>query len=306
MAQNSNIGWTHHTANFWRGCTKVSLGCKNCYAETWSYRNPRNLGKWGPNGTRVLAAPQLEREISKWNAVAKAAGERHRVFCASLADVFEGEDTCQKAEEYANVEVGRTRLFAAIAANTSLDFLLLTKRPQNILKMVPDEWREAFPHNVWVGTSVENQDEADTRIPELIRVPAPVLFLSCEPLLDEVDVTPYLCDFELGRGSGRYNINWLITGGESGPKARNCRTDDIRALVEQCQAAQVPVFVKQLGAQPRWSEVARDQQFLITLRDRKGEDMSEWPLDLRVQQFPTPKALFYPKANTQVEAVAGA
>ena len=93
MAENSKIQWTHHTFNPWRGCTKVSEGCKHCYAETMSKRNLKVLGQWGPNGTRVVASESMWREPMKWDAAAKAAGERHRVFCASLADVFEGRDT---------------------------------------------------------------------------------------------------------------------------------------------------------------------------------------------------------------------
>lgn len=117
MAENSKIQWTHHTFNPWRGCTKVSEGCKHCYAETMSKRNLKVLGQWGPNGTRVVASESMWREPMKWDAAAKAAGERHRVFCASLADVFEGRDTMPESSWEA-VEAARVRLWAMPSPDT--------------------------------------------------------------------------------------------------------------------------------------------------------------------------------------------
>lgn len=221
MAKNSNIEWTHSTFNPWRGCTKVSEGCKNCYAMTLSERYKGRHGIWGPKGTRVVASDSMWREPLKWDREAEALGERHRVFCCSLADVFEdwkGPMSCgmqdfegshwevtadeqsffvrgyrdlpmHEGSRLATMDDYRLRLWELIEATPMLDWLLLTKRPENIMRMVPKSWREAFPRNVWPGTSVEDQKTANERIPALAICPAAVLFLSCEPLLAGVDLT---------------------------------------------------------------------------------------------------------------------
>lgn len=162
MAENSKIEWCHHTHNPWRGCTRVSQECAKCYAETLSHRNPGTLGVWGPNGTRVFAAEATWREPLKWDRKAKDAGERHRVFCASLADVFEdwgGSVTgsngnrlwwchgslsnsplpsvgMEKGCRWATLDDVRSRLFDLIDETPNLDWLLLTKRPENIDRMM--------------------------------------------------------------------------------------------------------------------------------------------------------------------------
>jgi protein gp37 len=272
MGQNSKIEWTHHTFNPWRGCTKVSEGCQHCYAETMSGRNPGTLGVWGPKGTRVVAAENYWRQPAKWNAEAKAAGERRRVFCASLADVFEGEESMPGASVDA-VEEARARLWEVIEATPWLDWLLLTKRPRNVVHFAPYA-PGAWPYNVWIGTSVENQAAADERIPHLLNVPARVRFLSCEPLLGPVDISRWLiCErckgegqvtevFAAGRNSGwmrrvpcpackgrvwRRDLHWVIVGGESGGKARPMHPQWAHALQEQCQDAGVPFLFKQWG-----------------------------------------------------------
>lgn len=165
MGQDSKIEWTHHTFNPWRGCTKVSDGCKHCYAETMSKRNPSVLGVWGPRGRRVVAAESYWRQPLAWNCDAEQAGERRRVFCASLADVFEGPET-MPAESWPVVEAARARLWRLIEVTPWLDWLLLTKRPVNAAQnsYVPITWWERWPDNVWIGTSVENQAAADERI----------------------------------------------------------------------------------------------------------------------------------------------
>ena len=256
MAENSKIEWTHHTFNPWRGCTKVSAGCANCYAETMSARNPAVLGQWGPRGTRVIAAESYWRQPLKWDRHAAAAGERRRVFCASLADVFEGPETMPESE-WPKVEAARHRLFNLIEQTPNLDWLLLTKRPQNLESMLPwtsehaGEYRERFWHNVWIGTSVENQATADERIPHLLKVPARVRFLSCEPLLGPVDLK--LCSVayhrwrETRESSHDRGIHWIIVGGESGAQARPMHPEWARSLRDQAQAAGVAYFHKQNG-----------------------------------------------------------
>jgi protein gp37 len=260
MGANSKIEWTHHTFNPWRGCTKVSAGCANCYAEATSVRNPKVLGVWGPRGTRVIAAESYWRQPLAWNAAARAAGERHRVFCASLADVFEGDDT-MPAESVRPVRDARARLFNLIDATPFLDWLLVTKRPENIRGMWPGGYMNPPPMgptltrrpNVWLLTSVEDQPSADKRIPELLKCRdlAAVLGLSIEPLLGPVDLTRAkprnVPAWWQGNRNPLSRIDWVIVGGESGHHARPMHPEWPRGLRDQCQAAGVPFFFKQWG-----------------------------------------------------------
>jgi protein gp37 len=199
----------------------------------------------------------------------------------------------------------RLRLFRTIFDTPNLDWLLLTKRPENISRMIADgmnrawgvpqrqspfaQWMEDWlthykvPANVWLGTSVEDQKTAEERIPHLLKVPAAVRFLSVEPLLGPVNLSDWI-----GHG-----IDWVIIGGESGPGARHCNVEWIRDIVNQCRNAGVKVFVKQLGANAReLGEAIGNTGFVanpqLKLRDPKGGDMSEWPEDLRVREVPTP------------------
>lgn len=368
MGSSTKIEWCDKTFNPWRGCQKVSEGCKNCYAETLSGRNPKTLGVWGPNGTRVVASESMWQEPLKWDKAAKAAGERHRVFCASLADVFEDWTGLMSASDGGVLHVCnacgawrtmdemchgptahflltmadvRNRLFRLIDNTPNLDWLVLTKRPENIERMMPPfevtiNYRKRkgsshcepnpFPHqtriieldtvrrNLWLGASIENQATADERIPHLLRVPAAVRFLSVEPLLGPIgrmlgdNLGPAFVGGEVYQG-----IDWVIVGGESGPGARPMKIEWVRDIVRQCKAAGVPVFVKQLGAMPTgdyyedrehfecngydWPDpighvIPRDGQppigsrVVLPVVDRKGGDMSEWPEDLMVREFP--------------------
>lgn len=283
MGENSKIEWTHHTFNPWRGCTKVSAGCANCYADAQAKRNPAVLGVWGPQGARVVASEAMWRQPAKWNADAKAASERRRVFCASMADVF--EDVPESAREA--VEAARKRLWETILRTPNLDWLLLTKRPERIMELVPDGWRATFPPNVWIGTSVENQATADERIPHLLRVPARVRFLSMEPLLGPVDLDtiagsrfgvpgcyspllgewwPALGDADLEyqrRETDLPRIDWVIVGGESGPKARPMHPEWARSLRDQCRRAGVPFFFKQWGEWQEGSAFTEDDRIVL-------------------------------------------
>lgn len=224
MAENSKIEWTDHTFNPWRGCLKVHEGCAHCYAETMSKRNPSTLGIWGSDGKRVVAAESGWDQPLKWNRDARKDGDRRRVFCASLADVFEtwhgpiydthGRQlfTINSDEWFTEPEWPqcrpltlddvRRRLFSLIDATPHLDWLLLTKRPENIQRMWPDYFPGGYlaeaglmnqpgPRpNVWLGTSISLQEHADKQIPELLkcRDMAPVLFLSIEPLLGPINL----------------------------------------------------------------------------------------------------------------------
>lgn len=268
MAENSAISWTDHTFNPWMGCTKVSEACRHCYAER-DMDHRYHKARWGPQGTRTVTSDANWRKPLKWDREANAAGVRKRVFCASLADVFEGPET-MPADAVGTVTAARVRLFALIDATPNLDWLLLTKRPQNIAAMMPPapctrcvggpcdtncpEQNRARP-NVWLGTSVENQAAADERIPHLLAVPAKVRFLSCEPLLGPVSLTdqPWWdhryahAFYKAAYPHARPPIDWVIAGGESGPQARPSHPDWFRSLRDQCVASRVAFHFKQHG-----------------------------------------------------------
>lgn len=216
MGADSKIEWTDNTFNPWWGCTKVSPGCDNCYAEALSRRYKR--AEWGHGKPRLMASESYWRQPLKWSAAAN--GARPRVFCASMADVFDNE----VPEEW------RARLFDLIEATPNIDWLLLTKRIGNVLKQGIGEPRD----NVWLGISVVNQEEADRDIPKLLRVPARVRFISYEPALGPIY-----------RDNWR-GIDWLICGGESGPGARMMQPDWARSIRDQCKAHGVAFFMKQM------------------------------------------------------------
>ena len=246
MGQKTAIEWTDHTFNPWWGCVKVSAACTHCYAETlaarWGF-------KWGANEAPRAFTGKHWNEPIAWNRKAIADGVRRRVFCASMADVFEARDN----EHGATLDALRERLWTLIEATPGLDWQLLTKRPQNIRGMVPPRWLSAWPAHAWVGCTVENQAAADERIPHLLSVPARVRFLSCEPLLGEVSFrwapwAPIHRDRINRHLDGLNGIAWVIAGGESGPKARPTHPDWLRQLRDQCAEAGVAYMFKQFGA----------------------------------------------------------
>ncbi|WP_017758196.1 phage Gp37/Gp68 family protein [Pseudacidovorax intermedius] len=275
MAENSKIEWTDHTFNPWTGCTKVSPACDHCYAEEGSKRAGAKVGKWGPGMPRVRTTPANWAKPIKWDAQAKAEGRRFRVFCASLADVFDNEVD----------PAWRRNLFKLIAETPNLDWLLLTKRVGNALRMVKEiadlprpgshagdllahQWRSGNPpKNVWLGITVCDQKEADRDIPKLLAVPAAKRFLSMEPALGAVDLTkiqwPEKHKVDVLRGgawdlpgwvhkgfvnhSDMNTIDWVIVGGESGHGARPMHPDWARSLRDQCAEAGVPFLFKQWG-----------------------------------------------------------
>ena len=284
MGENTKIEWCTHSVSPWRGCAKISAGCTNCYAEKMSHRNPKVLGMWGEGKDRPLLAENGWKQIHKWNRDAEKAGEIHRIFVNSISDFF---------EDRPDLDAQRVRLLETAKCCPSLVFMLLTKRAHLIASTLSRCGVETLPSNVWIGVSVENQQAADERIPHLTRVPAALRFLSVEPLLG-----PVTLDLD--------GISWAIVGGESGPKARVCDIEWVEAVVSQCKASGVPVFVKQLGARVRCSPYdfghivreleaanhnADDVHFAfkdgVQLDDKKGGDMNEWPAHLRVREIPT-------------------
>lgn len=229
MAKDSKIEWTHHTFNPWWGCERVSAACKNCYAEAWARRLGMDL--WSKGAPRRVMSDSYWRQPLAWNLEARAASRRDRVFCASMADVF---------EKRKDLDVSRQRLWRLIDETPNLDWLLLTKRPEQVGQLVP--WVHVWPNNVWLGTTVETQRWAEKRIPLLLEQPAIVSFLSCEPLLGSMDLTRWL-----KRDHHEPRISWIIVGGESGHRARPMNPDWARALRDQCKAHGVAFHFKQWG-----------------------------------------------------------
>lgn len=332
--KDTKIQWCDDTVNFITGCTKVSEGCANCYAEAQASRFP-TFGKWGPNGTRKLheSAFKLAHRLNRTPFVTDCCGcgaspydevchrcgkviplngvHRRRIFSLSMGDWL---DPMIPVEWLA-------RMLDTIRLCKAVNWLLLTKRPELWLERMTlaigsdllreahgkefNDWMSAWtrgnaPSHVWLGASVENQKRAEERVPALLRIPAALHFLSCEPLLGPLDPTRlYWPDMHGGdkwencleegvtqEAKMRYGIDisrikWVIVGGESGTKARPCDTGWIMSLIAQCNGYGVPCFVKQLGAKPAWGTLPRPEP-----RDRKGGDPAEWPTHLQVREFP--------------------
>ncbi|MGC8541345.1 MAG: DUF5131 family protein [Phycisphaerae bacterium] len=218
MADETIIAWTDHTFNPWWGCVKVSPGCAHCYAEALSKRYGNDV--WGGKADRRFFGAKHWAKPLQWNREAQQAGQIHRVFCASMADVF--EDRADLAPE-------RARLWEVIRETPSLHWQILTKRPENIEKLLPADWPL---QNVWLGTSIESMDYA-WRADALRKIPAAVRFISYEPALGPLD------------GLDLTGIDWVICGGESGNGFRPMDMDWARNMRDKCKAAGVSFFFKQ-------------------------------------------------------------
>jgi protein gp37 len=226
MAENSGIKWTDNTFNPWMGCTKVSPGCTHCYAETFARNRMGKPGLWGANGQRQVTSDENWRKPLRWDRLAGQQGVRTRVFCASLCDVF---------EDHPVAEGTRPRLWDLIRRTLNLDWQLLTKRADRIATCLPADWGDGWP-NVWLGVSVENREHGIPRIAHLRAIPARVRFLSVEPLLEDLGPVDLA------------GIDWVIVGGESGPKRRPMDHQWARHLRDQCRTAGVAFFFKQSSA----------------------------------------------------------
>lgn len=339
MSARTSIEWTDRTWNPVRGCSVVSAGCKNCYAMKVGARFS------GPG----LAYEGLAlRSPARWTGTVRLVEEDlleplfwrrpRRIFVNSMADLF---------HEGLPDEV-IDRVFAVMALAPWHTFQILTKRAERMRAYIASRldgrawtkaierlprrvilrsniagvdrgWWPRYTDNIWLGVSVEDQRAADERIPLLLQTPAAVRFLSVEPLLGPVDFNEVpmedRCYGVLGSGGGLPGVDWVIVGGESGPRARPCDVAWIRATVRSCRKAGVPVFVKQVGAAPvgpddclrcagtgLLGEVAGPENDRLPrlrcghclgtgreaagLADRKGGDPAEWPKDLRVREFP--------------------
>lgn len=222
MAENSKIEWTDHTFNPWIGCTNISPGCDHCYAEALTKRY--GWTEWGPHGVRKRTSEANWRKPLQWAKAARGGVSRPRVFCASLADVFDNRAP----------GVAREELFGLIRATSELDWLLLTKRPQNIAKMLPADWGIGYP-NVWLGTTCEDQERYDQRWPVLRSIPARVKFISYEPAIGPLDL-----------GVFAPWPDWIICGGESGPGARHMKPAWAEIMMHQCANRGIAFFMKQM------------------------------------------------------------
>jgi protein gp37 len=284
MVEQSKIQWCDHTFNGWIGCSKVSPGCANCYAERSTPARTFNV-RWGKDQSRHLTGDDYWKQPYRWNRKAEKDGIRTKVFCASLSDWLDDEVPIIWLQE----------LLTLVFQTPYLNWQLLTKRPQNfhtrlqnMIQFAPKScagvnaaaWLSGtwLPDNVWIGTTAENQAMANERIPLLIDIPAKVRFLSCEPLLEKVNL------FALNSPIGDPLIHWVIVGGESGSKARPCDAAWMRSIVQQCQDSDVSIFVKQMGSNFADSDCP-DWDYKIS--DKKGGVFEEFSPDLQVRQFPT-------------------
>jgi protein gp37 len=289
MAERSKIEWTDHTFNPWIGCTRISPGCDNCYAADMAHRY--GWAEFVTGAPRHRTSASYWRQPLRWNRQAEANGVRKKVF-PSLCDPFDAEVD----------RAWRRDLVDLIHATPWLIWLLLTKRPH----LAGKYWAELdMPANVWLGTSVENQTMAELRVPQLLEVPAKVRFLSCEPLLGPIDLTA-ICTghhFIDALSGHRYHdhdsptpsetkpcakIDWVIAGGESGPKARAPHPDWIRSLARQCIWSDerlghpgTPFFFKQ------WGEWAPS-----TEKASAGNPRSGWRMLRGHPHLPRPEELY--------------
>lgn len=262
MGKLTGIEWTDHTFNPWWGCVKISPACDNCYAANQdAWLSGKGNEHWGPHSERRFFGGRHWNEPRRWDRQAAKDGVRRRVFCLSMGDVFERRP---------DLELPRRRLLRLIEETPNLDWLLLTKRPQNIEHMVTPDWL-AERGNVWLGVTAENQKELERRAQHLLRWRrhVPVLFLSCEPLLGPLNLKPYL-----------QMIDWVIVGGESQAGARPTQPEWVRSIRNQVLdgPSRPDLFVKQLGEAWQGDRLVR-----LT---KKGAALEELPKDLRYREVP--------------------
>lgn len=309
MGTKTAIQWTDATWNPVRGCSRISEGCRNCYAERMAARFSKP-GMWahgyaemtpsGPRWTGKLAlVPEHLKDPSRWK-------EPRRIFVNSMSDLF------HESLSFSDIR----QVFVAMEAAPQHTFQVLTKRADRMLSFMQAWGPQVLLPNVHLGVSIENQEAAFKRIPLLLETPATIRFLSCEPLLGPVNLAPAMLSNPL---VAHKTLHWVIVGGESGPGARECDIRWVRSLVNQCRRLDTPVFVKQLGAhiidrndagfsgpddlQPTaWPDGTQTDDWdldpsrqyqgadaRILLASSKGGDMAEWPEDLRVREFPEVK-----------------
>ncbi|MCA3653380.1 MAG: DUF5131 family protein [Methylobacterium sp.] len=273
MAENSGIAWTDHTFNPWVGCTKVGPGCDACYAETWNARFGAGVApNWGPGAPRRRTTPQNWNKVRKWQREARETGRRIRVFCASLADVFDNEVPAQ----------WRADLWSLTLDCPDLDWILVTKRVGNVAKMVSPDWKSrpvaGLPSNVILLATIVNQEEADRDMDKLKALKhvgvVSKIGVSYEPALGPVDWSQWIDA-----------IDWLIVGGESDQGKNKARPFEVlwaRDAIKQARRTGCAVFIKQLGSNPVFGTASTRGQYA----DKAGANPDEWPVDVNVRKFP--------------------
>ena len=260
MGEKSEIAWTDATFNPWWGCAKVSPACDNCYAERDAGRYQPGVQLWGVDAERRSFGDKHWNEPLRWNKRATKEGRRIRVFCASMADVFDKNSP----------PGARDRLWQTIKATSALDWLLLTKRIGNATKMLPADWGDGY-QNAWLGISVVNQDEVDRDVPKLLATAAHIRFLSCEPLLGPISFEGLFASANPADGTNALEVlDWVIVGGESGHKSRPMPREWAQDIADQCDAAGTAFFMKQ-GSQANWPDFKNIEAFPESLRIR------QWP-----------------------------
>lgn len=319
MAKETAIAWCDSTWSPWMGCTKVSPGCDHCYASVSTPARTMKIA-WGPGQPRRRTSeanwrkplqwnrePFYECQPCGWRGVSYARADeilscprcraskplrpvRRRVFCSSLADVFDNEVPA----------AWRVDLLRLIESTPYLTWLVLTKRIGNVDRLL-DEAATLMSEvlvwplpNVWLGATIVNQEEADRDIPKLLETQAAKRFVSYEPALGPVDWAAWLAANDLHKIDGGPRIDWIIVGGESDQPGMRARPFDLewaRSTIGQCRAAGVACFVKQLGSSPgvrgsNFGPVVVGVGNMALCRDRAGADPAEWPEDLRVRSFP--------------------
>ncbi len=294
MGEKTSIAWTTSTLNPWIGCTEVGPGCDNCYAREQDSRKRWDHGKthWGAGVPRYRTSESNWKQPLAWNRKAEKDGLPHRVFCASLADVFDNETS----------QAWRQDLWHLILMTPNLSWLLVTKRIGNVVKMIPGVWLDGFPSHIRLLITVCNQEEADRDIPKLLALPCKN-GLSIEPQLGPVDLRNVVMPDGDSLGIGLFShregrgIEWCIQGGESGSAARPFDLAWARSTRDQCKAAGTAFFFKQAGSWPYDSLTAWKMHNMrehphpedlgrMRFKDRAGADPSEWPSDLRVRELP--------------------
>lgn len=270
MATTSNIQWTEKTWNPITGCSRVSSGCQNCYAEAMAFRlmhMPHTAERYAgtvrkTSGGKIQftgsinTVPEVLDHPKKWKSP-------QVVFVNSMSDLFHENVPREYLME----------IWKVIRETPQHTYQILTKRPERIEKNLPPDWGKGY-ENVWLGTSTENQKTLIDRALPLIFSPAITRFLSVEPMLAKVDLTGHV----VTPGGMLVNpLHWVIVGGESGRNYRECKIEWIEQIIDDCKTAKIPVFVKQLG-----TYLAKK----MGMKDKKGGDISEWPEHLQVREFP--------------------
>jgi len=257
MTQKTKIQWSEYSWNPYQGCHKISEGCKFCYM----YRDKTKYGQ-NPNIVIKSKDPTFYKPLK--------IKEPSLIFTCSWSDFF-----IKEADKW------RNDVWKIIKDTPRHTYQILTKRPERILECLPDDWGNGY-HNVWLGISAENEERLEERLDTLLNVPAHIRFLSLEPLLDYINLQGFFLALEQCSIVPKEVLHWIIIGGESGYdtgkfRYRECKTHWIESIAYDCQRAQIPVFVKQLG-----SHLAKE----LNLKDWAGGNIDEFPDILKIRQMP--------------------